>query len=250
MSYLTTEERNTRMVIYRITNMLSGMKYIGQTRRKLKDRINKHLKERVMLVDQAIQDQGVENFKIELVCICSSLEELNQKEIELIASEKTIWPGGYNIASGGKVRGDHPFTKMLCRLWYQQHRQEHTDIMNSPEVLKKISERTLEGIYKNPEEIDRRKMSMWLKNNDPKFKRAVYFAQCRELVKNEDGNYYLDYKLYDLIHGMVVHGISFNQMAKELSVFYGRKIHPSGIPALVKRLQGNYPQCILDDMVC
>lgn len=55
---------------------------------------------------------GIENFTIELLCECQTLEEANQKEIEYIKQFNSIAPKGYNILKGGDCtpRNIGPFT--------------------------------------------------------------------------------------------------------------------------------------------
>jgi hypothetical protein len=44
---------------------------------------------------------GIENFKFEIVCSCDTLDELNKKEIEIISTNNSYCPNGYNIMKGG-----------------------------------------------------------------------------------------------------------------------------------------------------
>ena len=91
-------------IIYKITNLINGKVYIGQTVQKFNRRYrhgiisthNKHLK-------RAIEKYGIENFEvIENFDIAFSKEELNIKEIVYIDLFKSTNPlFGYNLKSGG-----------------------------------------------------------------------------------------------------------------------------------------------------
>ena len=91
-------------LIYKITNTINGKIYIGQTIRSLDDRIddykrgygNGHL-------NNSINKYGFTNFTFEVIDTATSIDELNEKEIDYISkynsTDKAI---GYNIALGGK----------------------------------------------------------------------------------------------------------------------------------------------------
>jgi len=96
--------------IYRITNLINGKKYIGET--ALKDPLKRwqsHLHairegRGCPLLRKAVEKYGAENFKFEIVCECK-YEERYEKEKELIASENSITPNGYNVLKGGAGGG-------------------------------------------------------------------------------------------------------------------------------------------------
>ena len=68
------------MIIYKITNLINGKVYIGQTTRTLEERMNEHYRKSDIVVDKAIQKYGRENFSTEVVDDADSIEELNEKE--------------------------------------------------------------------------------------------------------------------------------------------------------------------------
>lgn len=95
------------MFIYLITNLLTGKRYIGQTRNKPEYRWHQHIRGKNnsnSYLKKALETYGVEHFKFEVLIKCSSLEELNQSEIEFIKQYNTLAPAGYNLVSGGKGR--------------------------------------------------------------------------------------------------------------------------------------------------
>lgn len=112
-------------VIYLITNIINGMKYVGQTRRPLKVRISEH-KRGSQCVDKAIQKYGWGNFKIEVPEECDSQEKLDTRENFWICELNCKKPSGYNLTDGGKgtLRFSH-----------------------QPEVCAKISTKSLMSVF-------------------------------------------------------------------------------------------------------
>lgn len=94
------------MIIYEAINKINGKKYIGQTSKKLEERIKGHIKqsksENIHYFQRAIRKYGVENFEWRIICQCSSLEEANELEMFYIAKHETSNPEkGYNETVGG-----------------------------------------------------------------------------------------------------------------------------------------------------
>lgn len=98
-----TCQDNTKMgIIYKITNLLNGKIYIGQTRQKLNDRIRQHKNcKKKCGIDIAIQKYGIENFKIDVVEEVP-VEMLSEREIFWIAELNAKVPNGYNLTEGGE----------------------------------------------------------------------------------------------------------------------------------------------------
>ena len=91
-------------VIYKITNTINTKEYYGQTTNTVK-RWSRHRTNARDGVDgplyNSIRKYGLENFTFEIVCSCNTLEELNEKEEEMIRLNDTLCPNGYNIKKGG-----------------------------------------------------------------------------------------------------------------------------------------------------
>lgn len=86
------------MIIYKVTNRLNGMVYIGQTSRSLNRRISEHLSNnRTSYFDRALRKYGINNFNIEIIDIATSKEELNEKEKYYIEYYDSKIPNGYNM---------------------------------------------------------------------------------------------------------------------------------------------------------
>lgn len=88
--------------VYLTTNLINNKIYIGQHRSEVFEPEN-YIGSGVILTN-AIEKYGKQNFKNELLCECFTQEELNEKEkyyIEIYnATDKTI---GYNIKFGGNA---------------------------------------------------------------------------------------------------------------------------------------------------
>ena len=84
------------MIIYKTTNLITGKIYIGQDSNN-----NPNYLGSGKYLWNAIKKHGKENFKKEIICECSSKEELNEKEKYWIKILKCKTPNGYNITDGG-----------------------------------------------------------------------------------------------------------------------------------------------------
>lgn len=92
--------------IYKITNVINGKVYIGQTIHSINHRFYLHKKNcDSPKLANAFKKYGVKNFIIEEVDQALSVEELNSKEIAWI-KRLNATVTGYNIDFGGTIR--HP----------------------------------------------------------------------------------------------------------------------------------------------
>ena len=96
--------------IYKITNLITKMIYIGQTKKKPEERWRGHKstiksgKGCCPILKNAVHKYGIENFKFEVLIICFD-EDLNNYEKEYIKKYNSITPNGYNANEGGEVGG-------------------------------------------------------------------------------------------------------------------------------------------------
>lgn len=110
------------LLIYKITNLINGKIYVGQTTKTLRQRLAKHWSEAKCAsrpnnyFHNALLKYGIENFIIEKLDTASSIEELNEKEYywieKLHSRDKDI---GYNLMTGGKSGIKSEETKELLR---------------------------------------------------------------------------------------------------------------------------------------
>ena len=89
-------------VVYRITNKLDGMSYVGQTTRSVEGRFKEHSRYKKSHIGNAIRKYGAENFTIEILDVCETPEQLNERERFRIAELDCQHPNGYNYTDGGE----------------------------------------------------------------------------------------------------------------------------------------------------
>lgn len=96
--------------IYLITNSVNSKEYIGQTTCTLAQRMTFHRstmkRGRQTPLYCAMRKYGFDKFKIELLCECATLKELDEVEIRTISERNALSPAGYNLDKGGN-RGKH-----------------------------------------------------------------------------------------------------------------------------------------------
>lgn len=89
--------------IYKITNKVNNMSYIGQTRYTVEFRWRQHQhKKDSCYFHRAIHKYGIENFNVETLEECD-VSKLNEREIFYIAKYNTF-NKGYNLTIGGDGR--------------------------------------------------------------------------------------------------------------------------------------------------
>lgn len=88
--------------IYKITNKVTGMIYIGQTTRTPEERFEDHKHCKTSYIGRAIRKYRVENFTVEVLEECETADLLNERERFWIAFFKCRWPNGYNMTDGGE----------------------------------------------------------------------------------------------------------------------------------------------------
>lgn len=96
------------MIIYAITNLVNGKRYIGMTAKTEAWRWWHHMKAFEKGVKTALYDamrkHGVENFKMGVVASLVpgfTTADLSDVERVVIAQESTLSPNGYNMTAGG-----------------------------------------------------------------------------------------------------------------------------------------------------
>jgi group I intron endonuclease len=93
------------MIIYKITNKITGKCYIGQTIQKFERRMRFHCKAYIKnksAIKNAIMKHGEANFTFEIICSALSKEYLDELEKHFIAYYNSVRPNGYNLTTGGQ----------------------------------------------------------------------------------------------------------------------------------------------------
>jgi len=96
-------------IVYKITNIINGMIYIGQTTKTLKQRWTEHVYDSVgkrrrkhnSYLHFAIEKYGKENFVAETLNLCVDKNSLDDVERFYIKMFNSVRPNGYNISLGG-----------------------------------------------------------------------------------------------------------------------------------------------------
>lgn len=93
-------------VIYKITNPLNNMSYVGKTTRPLKERMNEHTKESsasYSYIDRILKKHKDDIcFTVEILEVCETEEQLNEREKFWICELNCKAPNGYNLTDGGE----------------------------------------------------------------------------------------------------------------------------------------------------
>ena len=100
--------------VYKITNIINGKCYIGQTRKTAKRRFTQHKcrarkgYENDRPIYKAIQEFGEDNFIVESLECGIDESNINQREQFWIEKENSIIPSGYNVNTGGRKDFKYP----------------------------------------------------------------------------------------------------------------------------------------------
>ena len=170
------------MIIYKTTNLINGKFYVGKDERNKNDYLGSGLN-----LHRAIKKYGKENFIKETIEICSTREELIEREKYWIKETKAQ-ELGYNIADGGwggntmceenkervingfKGRKHTTESNEKRRTTREKRKQENPDVYKISEEQKQILSKTHKG--KVHSEEWREKQSEFMKNftnYSPKF---------------------------------------------------------------------------------
>jgi group I intron endonuclease len=129
------------MIVYRITNKISGKCYIGQTVGPLKDRWKSH--QRVngcTAISRAIQKHGVSSFTIDIIGTYQNQQDLDNAEIYFIDLYNSLSPDGYNLKSGGGAVGKMSEESKLKMSELKKGKvSPRKGTKNSPETRAKLS---------------------------------------------------------------------------------------------------------------
>jgi len=108
------------MIIYRATNILNSMSYIGLTndleKRKREHRhSSSHVTDGSSHFHKMIREYGWANFRWDILEVCIDRKHANEREIFYIHLLNTRRPHGYNTEAGGLSRKTHESTRAKLR---------------------------------------------------------------------------------------------------------------------------------------
>lgn len=177
-------------LIYKITNLINNKIYIGQ---HVTTNVNDDYMGSGDHIKNAIKKYGIENFKKEIIAECSSFDEMNDLEGELVNQDFVNNPNTYNHAIGGTY-GWKNCLKYKSEEEVQNIRKHAGDaiinLMKNPEYRKQHVEKISNGLKeagfdprtflgKTHSEETKRKMSETHKrNNHQKGEKNSQFGKC------------------------------------------------------------------------
>lgn len=93
-------------IVYKITNTVNGMEYVGQTVQTLRERWVEHISHArtgatQSYIARAINKYGPRSFFVDVLNVCTNHEALDAVETFYIKLLNTKVPNGYNLADGG-----------------------------------------------------------------------------------------------------------------------------------------------------
>lgn len=183
-------------VLYKITNLINGKCYIGQTK-NWSQRMSRHRKEKKSAISIAINKYGIENFSFEKLAILEDFI-IDEAEVKAIKIFNSLAPNGYNIETGGnacKKLSQEQIEKMKAT-------KKANGYKPSPETIAKRSaaltgqKRTAEqkamysAIFKGRiiSEEQRKKISQTLKGNIPWNKgKKMSEEYCKTMSESKKG---------------------------------------------------------------
>jgi hypothetical protein len=138
--------------IYKITNLINGKVYIGQSR-DIKGRWAQHRfgrsKDHNYYLANAIAKYGIDNFAFEILQQCS-IDELNDLERKYITQYGCVKPNGYNLDGGGNQGKEitAESRKRMSLAWLKRPPITDEERRNrSVAHFKPVSQYTLDGRY-------------------------------------------------------------------------------------------------------
>ncbi len=152
--------------IYKITNLIDGKVYIGQTCKENPwDRIKVHFRKTsrdISYINRAINHHSKNNFKWEILCSTWNKENLNDLERLFINKYNSMVPNGYNLTTGGDS-GFRPTqdqieqTSKRFRQYYKEHDHPFKGKKFSEAHVKALS-KVRKGFDSEARQIARKKM--------------------------------------------------------------------------------------------
>lgn len=127
-----------KIIVYKITNSIDQKCYIGITSYSLEFRwkAHKYKNNKCVRLKNAIQKYGENNFKVEELYTCFSIEHANEMEEYFIKLYNSLSPNGYNLRTGGKYGRPSEETK-------EKISKSHIKRLKEPQLLQQRKESML-----------------------------------------------------------------------------------------------------------
>lgn len=129
-------------LIYRTTNNINGMYYIGCHRT---DNIDDGYYGSGKYLKSAISKYGIDNFSREILFYCLTAEEMFAKEVELVTEDVVKDVNSYNLKTGGS--GGNP--GIVGAFSGRRHSSESKDKIRKKSLLQITSESKRDKLSKN-----------------------------------------------------------------------------------------------------
>lgn len=109
-------------IIYVVTNIVTGKRYVGQTKGAVLTRWAQHLaaargtSRKPSVLHAAIRKYGPDAWRLDVLGEADSQAELDEREAAAIVAFGSLVPGGYNLRAGGNVAQMHAETRRKLSL--------------------------------------------------------------------------------------------------------------------------------------
>lgn len=166
------------IVIYKLTNKITGLSYIGQTknfRHRMREHKKKYDKYRL---HRAIQHYGWENFDVEIIDVYSKRENADMAETRYIKEYNTLSPNGYNLTTGGETR------KALSQESREKMSKSQKERAKRPEDLQRRTEITKKR-FQDPVERERMLKHLSTGKDTPEYRAKISQSQ-KQRCKNPE----------------------------------------------------------------
>lgn len=164
--------------IYKATNIVNGKVYIGQTWKKLKDRISLHYSSNgCRHFHNALIKYGKESFIWEILETTDNQSVLDELEIKYIKDFSSI-DNGYNLKDGGSNGSHSEETKLLLS-------EKFKEIFKDKDKRLKMSKMS-KSFWENPDLVAKYKITLKEINNQPETKMNRSAAQKRRFEREDE----------------------------------------------------------------
>ena len=129
-------------LIYKITNTINNKIYIGK--HQTENREDGYMGSGKLL-NRAIQKYGIDKFKKEILFECNSLEEMNEKETEIVDDEFVARLDTYNVKLGGQggwdfCNNNSEMQSKKAKKGWDKYGKEHPLLKASKQFMENMSE--------------------------------------------------------------------------------------------------------------